>query len=661
MKLRISPFNNSSTSTSIASLSSAEEDPGAWELTSEPHVTRTPSRPTRSSSYGDMADDESSDSSAYADGASGGIVVQGTFPSTDRLRVRWAQPIRTIADIRDGRRRVGVKETKGEITTRIKGKAQDPSSSRKGVVMKVEYKGTCNGIWFPGVATMLGMDVGLESDGSDVVWVPGEEAGWSVSGGTGYTGFDIGPPPLPVPTQPSPESTLAPSTSKLLRAPPMSARHDSSSSTSSLLRASLPDDHLPDYSFESSPTSTPSGTLSSISSMPLPSRGRSRATSDLQTPRLPVAPITIHINMNDIIPPAQNVFTFTISGTILVISKGSSNDPDDLNLRPEIEMDVNLIILPRFVVLAADTQLTSTIIRNETEDATIEVYNISGDLRDAQTRRTVLQHNGMTRCGRDGGRIALRSISRPLVPQWSRVELSLESSRLSPRSRTPTGQKESAAVVPLPVSSAPVPSTIRRRNGPLLIPYIDAIVTPLLLRNSRRPNAHAVRLRLHALSDADSDWLEFGLAKPSSATAHASSPSGDKEQPGIDIDIISVSVDGTPVRFESSVLGQHRERTAVNFEASLHEKGRDDWITWVKVEAGELGGLLLIDYIVKQDNDGRIMYDVKGTGRARDKVYLDILIPTFSLAVGRMDVTVDSVLGKWHNGEIPTVLSPVLY
>ncbi|KAG9318650.1 hypothetical protein JVU11DRAFT_743 [Chiua virens] len=237
IKLRIYPPAPTTTniSSSMASLSSAEEDPGAWELASEPHVTRIVSR---SGSSADMADDESSDSSAYTDGPSGGILVQGSFPSTERLRVRWAQPTKSMANS-DGRRRVGVKEVQGDMTTAVLGKAQDPSSDREGILMRVEYKGTCKGVWFPGVATMLGMDVGMEVKGADVVWPPGENGKWTVTGGTGYTGCDVasGPPPTPISRQSSLEFP-----SSMLYAPSVATRQDSSST--SLLRAPLPNDQL---------------------------------------------------------------------------------------------------------------------------------------------------------------------------------------------------------------------------------------------------------------------------------------------------------------------------------------------------------------------------------------------------------------------------------
>lgn len=648
VKLRIFPPSATNTSASMASLSSAEEDPGAWELTSEPHVTRATTRVSRSGSYGNMADDESSDSS-YAEGASGGIVVHGTFPSTDRLRVRWAPPTKTITVNGDGRRRVGVKEAKGEMSILVLGKARDPQSEREGILVKLEHKGTCKGVWFPGVATMLGMDVGLNAPGSDVVWAPGEEAKWTVSGGTGYTGFDIGPSSTPVSRQPSLEF---PSSSGLLQAPPMTSRQSSSSSTSSLLRAPLPADQLPDYSFEGSPTSlTPSGTLSSISSVPVTSEGRSRASSNAKpSPRPPAVPITVHINMNDIIPPAKNVFTFTISGTVLVVPKMHSRSPSEhkMNSSSGSEDEANLVpmVLPRFSVLAADSESISTIIRNETDNATVEVYNIAGDLRDAQTRRTVLQRNGMTRCGSDGGRIALRPIAQLSLPTRSRGELALDSSRLSPFPRTSTGPRE-PVIRPSYTAHHQTTSMRRQRSGPLMIPAIDVTVTPLHLGDSKLPNAHAVRLRLHAPPDADSDWLEFGLTREVGSTTPSGTLSIDSaDQPEIGVEIVSVSVDDVPARFENRVLGKKEMTPSIDLGNTVTESRQSDWVAWIRCQVGEQGGRLLVDYVVKQCMDRKFTTRaIKEKAPVIDKPWVNILVPTFTLPIGRMDVTVESTTG----------------
>ncbi|KAG2362494.1 hypothetical protein BDR07DRAFT_1451109 [Suillus spraguei] len=600
VKLRIFPPNSTTTSSSFASLSSAEEDPGAWELTSEPHVTRTTTRPSRSGSYADMADDESSDSSAYADRGSGGIAILGTFPSADRLRVRWAAPMKTM-DSKDGRRRVGVKEVKGEMACHVLGKDSDPASGREGILMKLEYKGTAKGVWFPGVATMLGMDVGLEARGSDVIWAPAEEPTWTVTGGAGYTGFAINPPSTPsMPLESYPTSRL--------QAPMLATRHDSGSSagsTSSLLRAPLPGDQVSDYSFEGSPTSlTPSGTLSSISSMPLTSEGRSRANSDVQSIPHPPTSLTIHVNMNDILPH-QKI--------------------------PDGESDPIPIVLPRFSVLAADVETVATIIRNECEAATVEVYNISGNLRDAQTRRTVLQRGGLSRCGSDGGRIALRSIARSLIPtRHSTADDTLENVRHPPsRPRTPAGMNRIVTGVSLPPMFNTTLSR-RKRDGPLMIPSVIVVVTPLRFDHVTSTSVYAVRVTHPAPCEMETDWMEFGLA-------HAD----DTSPIDYSVEVANVSIDGMPVRFEISSATKHAEGSIVDLSSSLDKLGSKSWAAWVRVHVGDLIGDVEIDYLVKTPTVGLR----RGKGKARDDGYVGILLPTFTMPVGKLEVNVEVSTG----------------
>lgn len=608
----------------MASLSSADEDPGAWELASEPYVARNISR---SGSSADMADDESSDSSTYTDGCSGGILVHGTFPSTERLRIRWAQPTKNIPNS-DGRRRVGVKEAHGEMTAVVLGKAQDPSSGREGILTRLEYKGTCKGIWFPGVATMLGMDIGFEVKGADVIWPPREDAKWTVTGGTGYTGFDVGPPSAPISRQPSLEFPIGMSTSSMQYTPPITTPQEYSS-TSSLLRAPLPSDHLPDYTFEGSPTSlTPSVTLSSVSSLPPVSEGRSRASSDaVVSCRSPAVPITIHINMNDIIPPSKNVFTFSITGIVLILSrhpphitKGHGAD-DDSDTKP--------IVLPRFCVLAADSESVSTVIRNESEGGVVDVYYISGDLRDAQTRKVVLQRNGINRCGNDGARIALRPISRTAIFQRTGDQIT-DNVRPSPRHGPLNGNN--AALSPLPL--APIHGGLmkRKRDGPLIISSVNVIVTPLLLDGASYPDAHAVRVHMHAPSDPDSDWFEFGLATPLSF---------EEEGWKYHVDIVSVSIDGVPVRFESNTFTERDKKPMIDLvPSSYDEKPQNHWITWVKIHGGDQGGLATVDYVVRKIADPKAL-----KRNARVKTSFDVLIPTFALPVGWLEVIVETHLG----------------
>lgn len=663
-------FQPTTTASSFASLSSADEDAGSWDLTSDPHVTRsTSTRLSSSTSYSHFADDESSDSSTTG-GFSGGCGIQGTFPSTERISVRWAKAMKPIDVVGegDGRRRVGVKDVKGEMTCIVKGKAKAPEKdATEGIVMHVEYKGTCKGVWFAGVATMLGMDVVLEAKGSDVSWVPELMNQWEVNGGVGYTGFDVMAPPNTRPasrhsstdSSSSPQIFLSPSSpdaSSLTR-----PRQTSTSSTSSLLRTPLPLHNVPDYSFEGSTTtslaSSPFTATSSMCSI-LPSSTPNLIQSS-STSRPPGVTITLHINMNELLPPAKNNFNFSIAGTILVTprstppraqtqnSNSRSSSPIPSGGETETDTDPEPIVLPRFTVLAADSESTSIVVRNDVDGGTgvganVEVYNSTGDIyRDAQTRKTVLQKGGSRKCGEDGGRIALRS-----------VRMQNGGGKLlhaPPRSRTPIGNATGNVIGRVPSNSSlrQMLPFRPRRDGPLMIPSVHATVTPLVPGDATLPNAYAVRICLPAPADTDSEWLEFGLGQ--SVVRTSAGASGGPPR----VDIASASVEGVPVRFETTATV--RQGPEAGLGLPFEEMSGREWISWVRVHAGGSGGAtVVIDYVVKHGDAGRSSTPGtdkrKGKFKMIDDTKLDILLPTFSLPVGRLEVHIDTTAGMESSG-----------
>jgi hypothetical protein len=639
IKLRIFPPTNASAS--FASLSSIDDEGGSWDLTSDPHVTRGSStRPSRSNSYTHFADDESSDSSTT--GFSPGCGIQGTFPSAERIRIRWAKPMKTV-DIPegsgDGRRRVGVKEVSGEMLCIIRGKSKERERNDvEGVLMDVEYKGTCRGVWFPGVATLLGMDVGLEAKGSEVSWVDGYPSEWSVDGGIGYTGFDIGASPRQshVDSRTSsfdsnPPQVSIPDGGGSVRSPAAS-RRTSTSSISSLLRAPLPAQHVAEYSFEgstatlASSVSSPIGTLSSMSSL-MPA---SVTNGAIQYPRPPAVPITLHINMNDIIAPAKNIFTISIYGTILVTPRPSLASVNIQSSGREHHMDVDPdpFVLPRFTVLAADSESTSITIRNEIDGApvNVEVYNATGDiLKDAQARKTVLQKGGLTKCGEDGVRIALRSIGVPNV-------------NLQTKSRPGTPNGNAAPQVSSKPSGRMGYSSRLTRDGPLLIPSVHATVTPLLLDGQLLPFDYAVRVCLNAPADADSDWLEFGLAQPGPTSSSPLVGEGGKAPRVV---IASASVNGIPVKFDTAAI---MRSDASGMGVPFEEMSGKEWVTWLRVHVGALGGgAVVVDYVVRERSEDKTSR--KGKGKARNESLLNVLLPTFSIPVGRLEVCLETASG----------------
>lgn len=165
-------------------------------------MTRHTKLSSRVSAYSEYADDESSDSSATGVGISEYRLVQGTFPSTDVIRIRWASPlyVQDFPDQGDGLRRVGVDSVQGHLTCTVLEARNDGS-----VKMRLDYQGTLTGLWFPGVATKLGLDIGLDGQGNRVTWPDetGSAAQWTVDGDAALTGFSIGVPKKPSLSGPS--------------------------------------------------------------------------------------------------------------------------------------------------------------------------------------------------------------------------------------------------------------------------------------------------------------------------------------------------------------------------------------------------------------------------------------------------------------------------
>ena len=620
IKLRI--FPPSPAASSLASLSSVEDDGSTWDVASDPHVSRVASnRLTRTRSYSNFADDESSDSSQTT--SSDGCSIQGTFPSAERIRLRWAKPMRVVdvPDGGDGRRRVGVREVKGDMTCIIQAKYRDPVKNVEAVVMHVEYKGTCKGIWFPGVATLLGLDVGLEAKNSDVSWVPGTSPTWEVEGSPGYSGFDVGhgPPLSPDSRASSFDSTISQVTPSPVEFPgydtQMNAHHDLSAP--SLLRAPLPNSNAGECSFDSS---TSENALAEWTS---PTSSALQASTDASKP--PGTPITLHLNMNELLPPVQNIFTFTVSGTILVTPRMTlaRASRQGLNANSQSDFDDGAesepVVLPRFTVLAADAETTSIVVRNEVESmCVVEVYNATGDLKDAQIRKTVLQKGGFTKCGDDGGRIVLKNIRQQSpIPSESHP-------------RTPNGHlfsRLSAAGSPLRTASP-----LRfKKDGPLLIPAVENRVTLFGAGTKESPLCYAVRCTLNVPPNAESEWLEFGLGLPRARRTKTKAS----------ISIINASVEGVPVRFEITSAGTSDRTVASGVSPAFDQVGSVEWAAWAKVHVGALGGThIVVDYLVKRERETGAMK----TGQ-REAVQ-NVLLPTFALPVGRLDGRITTHPGK---------------
>ena len=622
-------------------------------MTADPHVTRM-ANPRRSAyQYQHFADDESSDS-ASAPGFSDGFGIQGTFPSTERIRVRWAAPVRSIENgIRAGRRRVGVADVRGEMLCTVSGRGRDRTTGKEGVLVHLDYKGTCQGIWYPGVATLLGMDVGLEATGCEVSWVKGNDAGWDVLGGFGYTGHEIDGAEQPhTENQTSFDMPTMIMSSKLpTPATPnghTSSRQSSNSSTSSLLRAPLPPQNVPEYSFESSPTTLGSEVgLSSVfyttteNDTRETTRASSVALSESDAP-LPSLPITLHLNINDLLPPNKNAFTFSIKGTVLVTPRTPSSSAEGDESPHTSDADAKsrglLVSLPRFRILAADTEQIETTVRNNVDSPTdvVEVCSSS----DPKARRVELAHGTRTRVSSHGGFVTLR----PLRVQVPRTPVSSKSATRRDSIGRPAEHQRTPGVHRLASSSSLRESLHTAlkpvRDGLLMIPHIHATVTPLCTEGDSLPRTYAVCIRLPAPSDADNEWLDFGLGHVSPPQSTEKSPTGP-----VRVQIVAASLDGVPVKFETTTIATKGPSTgsALVFE----QMSGKEWETWVRVRVGSSScGNVEITYIVNEHNNNP---GKKGKGKERATGSgLDIILPSFSIPVGRLHVDVATPTGTQH-------------
>lgn len=181
-------------------------------------------------------------------------------------------------------------------------------------------------------------------------------------------------------------------------------------------------------------------------------------------------------------------------------------------------------------------------------------------------------------------------------------------------------------------------STLRtpvRRDGPLMIPYVNTTITPLLSSGSVPPK-YAVRVNLPAPTDEEMEWLEFGLASP-----HIPGSTASRGVPKVDV--ASASIEGVPVRVVTrAVVKPEPNGDSMPFG----EASAKDWITWVRVHVGDAGG-------GKVD----ILYLVTGSSAATDekltdklvipdRTVLNALLPSFSLPVGELAVHIPVQTGE---------------
>lgn len=608
IRVRIFPPNSSQVSGSFASLSSAEDEISSWDLTSDPPVTRGVLG--SANPHSDMADDESSDSSYPSAGTHpDGCGIQGNFPSTERIRIRWAAPLKPNSTLvtRDGRRQVGIREVSAETQYEVLKKHHD------GLLVKVDHKAHCKGVWFPGVATMVGLDIKLHTSECDVSWAPGSEPKWNVTGQNGFTGFTVDTPVQPgtYDSIDSPDSvTTALPNGNVAKSRPRYS--ESPSSGSSLLRVSLPEQAGGDYSFEAS-TSTLAATVSSMGSL----EGKSRPSSlngHRNLPHSPLSIVTVHLNMDNLLPPSNDT-TISVSGVILISPVSSSQESSD-----DVGTPNEPFSLPVFRFNGLSTHSIGCIVRNAAEGLVV-------DVRDSKTRATTLTKGRSTKCTRDGVRIGVRSTASTTASRTRTMSQSqpIATSRVvSPPHQSRTRNLPSTSeLIAMTTSVRP------KRDGRLMIPSVVAQVTPYPSTSLNQPDMYAVMVTLPAPTDSNSEWLEVGLAQNGDTQASGDSPPR--------VHVVSVSLEDVPVRYEVRAAPKEGPKEDLSESVGLpfEQQSGKEWITWISIHVGGTGGgQVKIAYLSR-------IKPLAGKEAERPDLFFNILLPVFTLPIGQFDVNLE--------------------
>jgi hypothetical protein len=607
---------------------SGQEAP-PWDLSSEPIVTYQPPHRPRVTPYEHLPDDEQSLSDEGHSSSSTGTTagIRGNFPSTDRIRIRWAAPVDRYQGhgvLADGRRRLGVDVANGLLRCTIMG--QDEEGRAK---LALDYEGTYNGLWFPGVATQLGMDIVLDAKGRSVAW--DGEGGWDVTGGTGLTGFDAGSVTKLEPSaRPTRNWGIRPYTT------PNTTNRSSSHASESLLRTPMPNSSLlPDYSFETMPSPTES-MLNSAASLHITSAKPLAVISNRASPLLPIG---LHINIADLPPPPRNEFNFRIKGNILL---GPLENPED---------DEETFILPIFRVVFAEKVKTEFVVTSEIADG-VEVIMPQDRRHGGASPRRLLRKKSELRA-QDGISVAFKSRSTPVkqpnfnaggTPTRGKVD----------ESESPILPRRSLVRIESPVQVSRSSSSPSTTTGLSPIPWVRAKVTML-----PQSEAHSYSVHFTVPSVAASRGiLSFGVCLPAILLG------GKKAS----IDVVWATLNGRSLPFEvyprvplveeSNEGLEEFEKTLqlIDFGSSDEEEqekqaGLDnfslrDLVSWIQVRLpeDEVSGNVEVNYLIGRDPRPPTFKK----RRSRDGLpETSVLLPCFHIGVGTYTVEMNAPLGQF--------------
>jgi hypothetical protein len=351
--------------------------------------------------------------------------------------------------------------------------------------------------------------------------------------------------------------------------------------------------------------------------------------------------------MNDLIPHSNNNFTFNISGVVLVSPRPKRSQESSISSDDDLEYHAQPLSMPKFRIVYTETETVSTVVRNEVADSIVDVYG-PGSIQDVDVRKTVLHKGGVAKCGTEDRRIVLRPVAVTIPGRVKKENLDINLSRAnSPPSRPRTPNGSAATRYASNSALKQMASTLKpKRDGPLMIPSVVTIVTPLVMGEADLPNAYAVKVSLPAPSDANSEWLEFGLAQ-----------SGDTDRPP-QVEVASASLEGVPVRFETTAAVK-QEKTSEGSNVPFDQMSGKEWLSWIRIHVGDLGGgQVEVVYLTKAKANSSVTNIKKVKTKAVDVTDFDVLLPTFSLPVGRLEVNIESQFGMFNLFTIiPRVIS----
>jgi hypothetical protein len=486
----------------------------------------------------------------------------------------------------DGLRRVNLERTMGKMKIEVLGR------DRHSLTLGITYDGVCSGLWHPGVATILCMDVALDVKGRRMSWTEDSTAGWAVTGTDAFGGlYSEASPPGSLSRKSSFESIQSSTFLSTLANRPLVTP---ARGTASLLRAPLPNESTPEYSFETSP----SGASPTVGPSNNPKPSASQETRMSRPDVAPGKPVTLKVNLLKLLPPAQNELCFSIRGIVSI----------------DVEEE-DFVPLPTFHVLGSDREKIDAVVSSHATDTIVQVGS-----QVANNPRRTLRVGDEVRC-EEGVGLVLRPWESPAGPSSSpSVSRTPASSRIHMNLDPPHVEAPSSAVT---MNKPP------RTQQPSDLPCVLTTVTPLV---DSTQHTHCVRVHVPFYS-LDADTIEFGLALPQQSAALARTPG---------VDVLYASYAGRQVHAELRPRRMPPRPIMPDAQAESQIVGEIQFLVVVHLEDVEAdAGPVEVVYLVGDNDSAPRSIAAKNKGKGKEDIGVDVLLPCFELPVARYEVEID--------------------